>query len=148
MSSSSPLANLLTGLSQLHTVMLDGARDGLAVGCAPIEDAMRVDAAHGDVTGATHAAYVAFVVGRGETGADAMHESASAVARLNPGHVATSSVHIDAELGAILTVATDYQEKLETENAGEKAVLGPTLARTARDLTAAAAAGSRKALNG
>ncbi|HEX9441328.1 MAG TPA: hypothetical protein VF909_16705 [Roseiflexaceae bacterium] len=146
--SSSPLANLISGLDKLRGVMLDGARDGLEAGSGPIEDAMRRDSAHGDVTGATHAAYVVFVVGRGESGADAMQQSISAVERLNPGHVATSSVHVESELGVIYTVATDYQPDLETNNAGEKAVLGPTLARTARDLTAAAAAGSRKALNG
>jgi hypothetical protein len=145
---SSLLSGLITGLDKLRTVMLDGARDGLAVGCGPIEDAMRRDSAHGDVTGATHAAYVAFAVGQGESGQAAMHESIAEVERLNPGHVATSSVAIEATLGAILTVATDYQDELETNNAGEKAVLGPTLARVHRDLTAAAAAGSRKALNG
>lgn len=148
MSSNSPLANLITGQSKLHTTMLDGARDGLSDGCGPIEAAMRKDPAHGDVTKATHAAYVAFVVGHGETGADAMHESIAEVERLNPGHVATSSVTVESALGVIYTVATDYQPDLETNNAGEKAVLGPTLQRTARDLTAAAAAGSRKALNG
>jgi hypothetical protein len=145
---SSPLAELIKGQAKLRNVAFDGARDGLAAGCDPIEQAMRKDSAHGDVTGATHAGYVAFVVGRGETGADAMHESEAEVERLNPGHSATSAVQIETELGAIFTVATDYQPELETNNAGEKAVLGPTLQRSYRDLTAAAAAGSRKALNG
>src|SRR5689334_18469904 len=99
MSANSPLAEILAGQSRLKDVAFDGARDGLAAGCSPIEDAMRRDPAHGDVTGATHAAYVCFVVGRGETGADAMHESESEVERLNPGHVATAAVTIETELG-------------------------------------------------
>jgi hypothetical protein len=38
-------------------------------------------------------------------------------------------------IGVILTSPTTYQQNLETDNAGQRAVLGPTLQAVADDLT-------------
>jgi hypothetical protein len=51
-------------------------------------------------------------------------------------------------LAVVVTSFTDYQELLETENAGQRAVLGPTVATSGARFTRAAASGSKKALHG
>ena len=125
---------------------LDGAGRGLDQECARITDTMRQTSAHGSVTSATKASYSARRVGRGATGAVQHNASVAAVNTFNAGHVATSTVRIDGELGVIIDSATDYQRHLETNSAGARAVLGPTLQSEAGALTAAAARGSREAL--
>lgn len=139
--------DLIRNLDRLHDVALGGAAQGLDQEAGTVTDSMRQTHVHGDVTGATRASYSARRVGLGETGATEHAASAAAVEALNPGHAASASVQI-AGIGVIIDSATDYQEDLETENAGEKAVLGPTLAASHLELTAAAAAGSKKALGG
>jgi hypothetical protein len=47
-----------------------------------------------------------------------------------------------AFLALVLTSPTDYQYKLETENGGQKAVLGPTLAAFALAIARAAGEGT------
>lgn len=141
------IQDLIRGLDRLHDVALDGAARGLDDAAADITEEMQQTRAHGDVTGATRASYSARRVGRGSSGAAQHAASVAAAASLNPGHVASASVSV-AGLGVLIDSATDYQEDLETENAGEKAVLGPTLAAEHPNLTRAAAAGSKKALGG
>lgn len=107
---------------------------------------MRATQAHGDVTGATRAGYAAYVVSDAvvdqASAAAAIQRSVSDVQALNPYHVATVEGSLEVEgFGVVMTCPTDYQEKLETENAGAKAVLGPTLQANADVLTARAARG-------
>lgn len=142
------IESLIANLTKLRDVALDGAKRGLEGSAAGITLDMRNDPAHGDQTGATHANYTAYAVGRGADGSAELSHAVAAVGALNPGHIATASVDISAELGVILTSATDYQYKLETENAGEKAVLGPTIGVSALRLTQAAAAESKRVLGG
>jgi len=136
---------LQAGLDRMKDVALHGALAGLQASAAGVTLDMRNTTAHGDVTGATRANYTAYAVGMGETGGDIAAHSISAVEALNPGHVATSTVAVDG-LGVIVTSFTDYQKELETENAGEKAVLGPTIAASGQRFTQGAARGSREAL--
>jgi len=140
------LDNLLRGLDRFAAVALDGARDGLGGAAAGLTFEMRSTSAHGDATGATRANYTAYVVGRGADGSAERARAIQAVEFFNPGHVAQSSVHVPG-LGVVVTSFTDYQVELETENAGEKAVLGPTIEASGDRLTAAAAAGSKRALS-
>lgn len=137
---------LIDGLRRTRERSLDGARDALRDEAAAIAREMRASPAHGDQTGATHANYAAYVVGRGETGADALAEAVAAVEALNPGRSATAAVTIGGALGVVITSATDYQQHLEIGRGGEKAVLTPTTAASGARLTRAAAAGSKKAL--
>lgn len=141
------LSDIFAGLAAFERKVLDGAAQGLAGAAAGITLDMRHTTAHGDVTGATRANYTAYQVGRGRDGSAELQYAISAVEALNPGHTAIEPVQIDAEIGVILTSATDYQDKLETENAGQKAVLGPTLASSLDRLTRAAADGSNRALS-
>lgn len=140
------LRDILAKLEAFEQKSLDGAVAGLAAAAAGITLDMRQTTAHGDVTSATRANYTAYAVGRGRDGSTELQRAISAVETLNPGHVETASVALGSDIGVILTSATDYQSKLETENAGQKAVLGPTLSVSTDRLTRAAAAGAERAL--
>ena len=140
------ISDVLSKLPAFRTRSLDGAKAGLAGAAAGITLDMRDSHTHGDQTGATHASYTAYVVGRGEDGSSALSVSAAAVESLNPGHVATAAVAVEGELGVIFTAPTDYQEKLETENAGAKAELGPIVAVSGDRCTIAVARGAQGAL--
>jgi hypothetical protein len=106
------------------------------------EAAMQATLAHGDVTGATRAGYRAIVVGPDQSGASEISAAAAAVEAKNPGHSATSSGRLDGDVGVVFTCPTDYQAELETQQAGLKAVLGPTLDTYRDELTARAARGA------
>lgn len=124
---------------------LGQAAKGLRSVAPAIEATMAATTAHGDVTGATRDGYRAYLVGGnvGEQGSAvaALASAVRAVERLNPGRSATADWSMAAQIGIALTSPTDYQIKLETENAGAKAVLGPTIAQFALRCTEAAAKG-------
>ena len=140
------LKPLLDGLDRLKRVSLQGHLDGLKGAAAGVTLDMRQSPAHGDVTGASHANYAAYAVGLGETGTTEFNRAVRAVETLNPGHSARSSVAVKG-IGVVITSATDYQDKLETENAGQKAVLTPTVQASGTRFTQAAASGSKRALS-
>lgn len=142
------IPELITRLETFRERSLDGMGKGLDEICGEITDEMRQTTAHGNVTYATRTSYNARRVGRGEQGLAKFEASVAAVESLNPNHVGVAPVDIPGELGVIIDSATDYQSQLETEYAGEKAVLGPTLQRWALLLTGAAAAGSQEGLVG
>jgi hypothetical protein len=119
---------------------------GLRAAASDAQSAMQQTSAHGDVTGATRAGYRAYVVGGSLVDqAVALQAISSAIAVVeakNPGHSATSEGTIGPDSwGVVLTCPTDYQRELETENAGEKAVLAPTFAAFQDEFTARAAEG-------
>ena len=142
------LSQLINGVRGLLPAALDGALVGLKGAAAGVTFEMRQTVAHGDQTGATRANYTAYAVGRGADGSQELGRAVAAVEALNPGHSETGSVTINGELGVVVTSATDYQDKLETENAGQKAVLGPTIAASGERFTRAAASGSKRVLGG
>ena len=142
------LDNLRAGLTRFHDAALDGARDGMRDVAPDLRADLQATKAHGDVTGATRASYGVRVLGRGETGAAAFADEVAAAAALNPDEVATASVTITTDLGAVWDDKMAYAEDRETARAGEKATLGPSTAPFGSALTAAAARGSRRALGG
>lgn len=125
------------------------AEKGLQKQAAIAQSEMKATSAHGDITGATRDSYRAFVIGGSHTGASesasgyAAAQAAIAGAVVSHGGAALSQdsgVHLGPdERGVILTSYTDYQDKLETDNAGAKAVLTPTLQANALAFTQAAA---------
>lgn len=134
---------LLAALDALPAHMAAQAEKGLEKQSAIAEAEMQATNAHGDVTGATRASYRAFVIGGTHTGSAEAASGYSAAQAANPaGALSQSSgVSLGPEgRGVILTSFTDYQDKLETENAGQKAVLGPTLQQNAQAFTQAVAA--------
>jgi len=119
------VSDLLAGLDRYEEdskiKIVRGAKDV----CRLATDDMRATDAHGDITGATRASYVAFPVGLGADGHEAL-DSLDAVGALNPGHSAHDHESISEKFAVIFMSGTDYQYKLETENGGKKAVLTPT----------------------
>lgn len=140
--------SLIARLRPFRETALQGAAAGLDTAAAQIETALHGTKAHGDASGATRAAYAAWRVGMGEDGSGALAASVAAGEALNPGETATSSVSINGELGVIISDPMEYAPDRETGNAGEKATIGPAIAAAASQLTAAAAAGSKRALGG
>ena len=140
-------SELDTGLERFRSqVVVEGGKSGLGVLCTLLSDVMQQDQAHGDVTGASHANYAAYPVGEGDTGESIAQSQASVVEQLNPGHSALAPLSFPKDaIGAVVSSATDYQEKLETEEGGRKAVIVPTLQQSAQDFTRYAAEGMRDA---
>lgn len=137
------VSSALAGLDAFAERCMAQARAGLTAVAGEAETAMHNTTAHGDRTGATRAGYRAYVVGMGASGSAVIGEAVAQVEAKNPGHSATSTGTIGAQSFAIiLTCPTDYQEKLETQQAGEKAVLTPTFAAFVDEFTARAAEGS------
>lgn len=142
-------SKLLAGLDRLLAHIPAQAEHGLAKQAELAESEMHATSAHGDVTSATRASYRAFVIGGAQTGdgaaasgyAAAQAAIASATGKRS-GHALSqdSGVALDADdRGVLLTSYTDYQDKLEVEHAGAKAVLAPTLQQHAQQFTQAVA---------
>jgi hypothetical protein len=140
---------LLAGLDKLLLHIPAQAEKGLQKQASIAQAEMEATTAHGDITGATRDSYRAFVIGGSHTGAS---EAASgyAAARAAIGNAITThggqALSQDSgvvlgpdERGVLMTSYTDYQDKLEIDNAGQKAVLAPTLQRNATAYTQAVA---------
>jgi hypothetical protein len=117
------------------------AQAGLAAGARDMQTAMRQTSAYNDDSGATRAGTVAYVVGPGISGAAELAAAVRAVEGENPGHSATAGGTLAGDVGVVATIPTDYQRYLESERAGQNAVLAPALAAFADELTARVAEG-------
>lgn len=127
----------------------DGAKTGLAGAAAGVTLEMHNSPAHSDQTGASHANYNARAVGRGEDGSQQLAVARAAASALNPSEVGpTQTVTINGVVGVIIDSQMNYSPELEQDNAGEKAVVGPTTAASGSRFTEAAASGSRRAWGG
>jgi hypothetical protein len=140
------LSNVMSGLDAYVAAQEAQIRTGLRAAAEEAQRDMQATTAHGDVTGATRAGYVAYVVGGSlvdeAVAAQALGSAVAAVERLNPGQSATAEATIGTESwGVVLTCPTAYQPDLETENAGLRAVLAPTFAAVVNELTERAARG-------
>jgi hypothetical protein len=136
------LTEVLARLDAYESFVVARVTAGLGAAAVEAESAMQGTLAHGDVTGATRAGYRAYVVGPGHTGATELSNAAASVEALNPGHSATAQGTLGGDVGVVFTCPTDYQRLLETEGAGLRAVLGPTLDTFRDALTARAAKGA------
>jgi hypothetical protein len=140
---------LLAGLDKLMAHIEAQVEKGLAAQAHAAQADMEATSAHGDITGATRASYRAFVIGGAHDGSTeagsgyAAAQSAIASAITTHGGQALSQdsgIHLGPdERGVLLTSYTDYQDRLEIDNAGQKAVLGPTLQQHAQAFTQAVA---------
>lgn len=136
------ISELLEGLDAYEAWAMQRAARGLAAVAEEAEQAMHATLAHGDVTGATRAGYRAYVVSPEQSGAGEIAAAVADVEAKNPGHSATSPGRLsEGSLGVIFTCPTDYQQDLEEEEAGKKAVLGPTWDTYRDECTARAARG-------
>jgi hypothetical protein len=140
---------LLRGLDELLKHIPVQAEKGLARQAGVAEGEMQGTSAHGDITGATRASYRAFVIGGSHTGAaeanSGLDAAIAAIANAVTDHGGRpasmdSGVRLGSDdRGVLLTSYTDYQDSLEIDNAGAKAVLGPVLQNNALAFTQAVA---------
>ena len=141
-------ANLIRGVRGLVSAGLDAGAAEMDAEAQALTAQLRASSPHGIDTGATDASLTVARVGRGESGAAALSAAVAAVEQHNPGHSATSQVAINGELGALAYSATDYQNYLETENAGQYAYLGPFVPTMGERMTRAFSRGSKRRLGG
>lgn len=153
-------AGLLTGLDAFLARIEAGADNGLETGASLMQEALETTGAHGDITGATRASYRAYVIGpnrdgsaEAQSGYDAAQEHISSYSKHGLSGHGGQALKQDSgvilksdERGIIETAFTDYQDKLEIDNAGDKATLGPTLQAFAQTVTALVANGIRNEL--
>lgn len=118
------------------------ATRGLESGSRDVQADMQATRQHGDITGATRASYRAYVVGPDIDESQAVSSALSAVGNLNPGAEAVQDYTLPANtLGVIITGFTSYLPDLQTDNAGRKGILAPTLFQWAPVLLQSAAEG-------
>jgi hypothetical protein len=140
------MQTLIDGLNRYLAEVEQRTERTLTAQAQRIEALLKSTTAHGDVTGATRASYTTSVIG-GSSAAQAQASAAfgravAVVEQLNPGTSDTAQGSIgDDSIGLVLYAPTDYQIDLETERAGQKATLGPTIRLVARDVTEAVARG-------
>ncbi len=148
-------STMLAGLTRLFERAREGVSDGLRGAAPRVAYDLQATDAHGDQSGATRASYTAYAIGPNDNGEAAASEGyAAAVTALADftGHNGQplredSGIVLDEyEHGMVLTSFTNYQDKLETQNAGERATLGPILTADADYITSQVAAGSRRSL--
>ena len=134
---------LLKGLERIAQAHGQAITRGLRDGAAQAEAILVNTHAHGDITGATRASYQ--VVADVDAVSAASSGLAAAEAALNAagkeyhgGGALRQTVYTlkQDERGVVYRSFTDYQDKLETDNGGQKAALGPTLEETAGTITA------------
>lgn len=117
-----------------------------------VQQAMQDSAAHGDISGASHASYRALTrTNAAEQVASGYAAAEAALAAQPPsyGHAVRQSSGISqgsAEAVMVLTDFTSYGEERETEEAGKRAVEGPTLLQYSQQITQAVAGVSRSRL--
>jgi uncharacterized protein YciW len=147
------LAAIERHLAELDQRRRQAIRRAAADGAAQLQQDAQATTAYTGVTGATRAGTVAYVADAAGAGKfDAAYQAAAeklAEARSPRGHVYRTPVPGPAtpqDTAIILTVPTDYIDRLEFGTAGEKAFLGPTLAQDALAITAAIAAATREVL--
>lgn len=148
-------ATMLAGLTRLLSRAREAISDGLNNAAPQVQGDLQNTDAHGDQSGATRASYTAYAIGPNDSGQSAAANGyAAAVGALEgfTGHSGKplredSGIQLnEGEYGMVLTSYTDYQKHLETNNAGEKATLGPILTHSANGITSAVAASSRRKL--
>lgn len=132
--------NIPAGLVRLDRTIRAALASGLQTGAAKMTAALHATTAHGDVTGATRASYIAYEGSDGQ----AFDGALAAASAANPAHTEQNSIGVRANaLVVVATSATDYQVYLER---GANAAIGPVFAAGAPALAQAAFDAVRKVL--
>lgn len=121
--------NVFRALDQMQRQIEQAAVDGLRQAAGEVTAFLQASDAYGDQTGATRAGSIAFVVTPEDDGSGEFNAAYGAVAELNPGHAYAEDAEGPGpdELMLVATVPTDYQQHLETANAGDHATLRPAM---------------------
>jgi hypothetical protein len=144
---------LLSGIDRLLKTIDQAQDDGLDAGAALLQAVDQSTTAYRGMSGATRDSTMAARMGPGyDAKAGAAYSAAQAALSGFTGHAGQavsqdSGVTLAAgEKGALLTNFTDYADKLEIENAGEKAHIGPTISAEGPEVTRIIANFSKRAL--
>lgn len=121
--------NVFRALDQLQRAIIEAAEDGLRQAAEDVTAFLQASDAYGDQTGATRAGSIAFVATPQDDGSGEFNAAYGAVAELNPDHAYAEEAGGPAadEIMLVATVPTDYQQHLETANAGDHATLRPSM---------------------
>lgn len=149
------LTDIERGLARMRQLQRDAIEEGLDTAAPTVQQAMQDTSAHGDMSGATRASYRAIPIGPDRDGSAQAAAGYAAAAAALAGYTGHAGQPLSQDSGVtltpgahglLLTSFTDYQDKLETEHAGQKAVLGPTLQQFDHDITRTIAGVSREKL--
>jgi len=116
---------------------------GLVAGAGQLQGIAQASGTYEDDTGATRSGTVAYAATPEIDGSAAFGAALAAVEQHNPGtgqSVGTGESVDENTYAVVLTVPSDYIDKLEIEHAGARAFLGPAMQQNAPQITAAVAA--------
>lgn len=138
--------NILRAFEKLEQDIEEAIADELTIQCDDVTEQLQATKAHGDVTGATRASYYALTATADDDGGDISGPARAAANEKNPGHASSETIPSPGPdaIKVVITSGTDYQNKLEEENAGKKAVVGPEGTRASPELFEAAQRGIRR----
>jgi len=143
------ISSALKGLKRLQRLAVEGAEEGLAGAVKGVEDRMKATSVHGDDTGATRAAYVAYVSGPTLDGSGVVEQAAGRANDLNPGRGLAEPIGTaGGDIVVIATAATDYEHILVSVRGGKMDAITPAIVGEQGALLEAAAAGIRRKLGG
>lgn len=139
-------------LDRLPTVVEEINQAGVDAIAPEVRQAMQEAAAHGDVSGASHASYRALTKTNAAIESASGFAAAEAALDLAPdgyGYAVSEPTGIEQGHGNAILVLTDYTsygQDRETAEAGLRAVEGPILIQYSRQITQAVALASRQRL--
>lgn len=137
----------LKGLNTLRDRAVAGAEAGMAAIAPTIEQRMSSTQVHGDDTGATRAAYVAYASGPNRDGSAAATAAAAAANARNPDHGLAEDVgDTGGDVVLIATSATDYSRYLVETRGGRNDAITPAIVGQEGAILEAVAAGIRRNL--
>ena len=142
-------------LDELARRIAAAARRGLEAEAQAMERDAQNTSAYLGMSGATRASTVAYVVDERDNGSAKIAEAYGIAAAYLDGFTEHAGrAHLEpagnigpGEIAVVLTVPTDYIDKLETQRAGEKAFIGPTMNKFRSRLARRAARSIREELS-
>src|SRR5262245_404681 len=147
---SDDLSDVFAGLDRIERLAVQGAAAGLDTEASQTQGELltRAQAVIRGVTGATFAGIAVYVVGAGVTSSGIVQAAIGGVTDHNPDHVEVNTIDAGGpdELAVVATDFTDYQRKLEEDEAGRRAFIAPGVDGKALAFAAAAAEGVRGVL--
>lgn len=122
--------DIATGFDRIITDMLAAAERAVRRTAPMVEAHMQATHSYRDVTGATRAGTVAFVVTREDDGSAAFDHARSAFNQESPGRsYSTTGPEADAETPIMIlaTVPSEYVLSIEQDRGGARAFIGPAI---------------------
>lgn len=141
---------VFAALARLPAVIEEVNQAGVDAIAPEVRQAMQDTAAHGDISGASHASYRALTATNAVAETASGYAAASAALSGQPDSYGqavrqdTGIAQTDGHTVMVLTDFTSYGADRETAEAGKRAVEGPTLQQYSQQITQAIAAASRR----